>query len=222
MLDRFISGWKRESDDALRSIWGCRGFCPWLRGGLVVLFALTLTSAGVYADEAGGKATIQMPSAGEIARMRADLQAKMRAREAAGRARQIFQPVSTSERPPQSLPENRTPLRLVNEMIRVRGVLLLTPEGDGEPVQMPICGKGEIWLTLEPGKWKVALDFGEPGVPAHYTTPEMEIKTLPARPLELVLDREIEREISRSLETQTQIVERAWATDGPGAPDSPR
>ena len=134
------------------------------------------------------------PTGQELEALRREMQVSQRQREALQSAADLV-----PWRPLTSLPEIRLSkdaalVRLVNQMDPWRAVWIFEPlEGKKPSVRILLCWRGEQWIALAPGRWRVRLVVGRPDSNVTFRHQLDSVDTEKGKAYELALGEEMEQ-----------------------------
>ncbi|MCL5269820.1 MAG: hypothetical protein M1457_04530 [bacterium] len=188
-----------------------------------------------------------LPPPEEIARMREELQSRQRERLARRQAAELipWQPAAPSA--DLTVPPGAGVVRIVNGMDRLRAVLEFAPAGDDaattRPAQagaatgagtgldrvaattalrLPLGPRGEQFLPLAAGSWRVRILCGDPAVGALHGLPELHATIRRAMQYDMVLDERFENALKAALRAEARSADREKRENAAGGNESTR
>ena len=141
------------------------------------------------------------PTPEDIELIRARLE-EIKQRRLENRPTEPAVPLRTVARPPKAARELEwAALRLDNQMDRLRPVWTFEPidRPKARDVRVPLCLKGEQWIALEPGRWRVNLVVGRPDESQLIRPPPWEIELEEKAAYALELTDKLESELKRAM-----------------------
>ena len=153
-----------------------------------------------------GVASAQRPAPGpeEIDAMRREFQTLQRQREERGRDNALL-PWQTSGSVVFTKPgDTSARVRIVNEMDALRAVITFEPlDGTAAErvatVRTPICIKGEQWIRLAPGRWRIRMVVGQARKGSPMVLPARDVSVTRTMAYDINLDEQIEWQFKRRL-----------------------
>lgn len=166
------------------------------------VLALALALGVLAGGAALAPARRPMPTSPEaIAALRTGFQASQREREAAQETQDLVPWVQTADSPGPQFTGNTTgnaaAVHLVSELNFFRAIWTFEPAegGAAKPVRVPLCWRGEQWITLAPGAWRISLAVGLPGGDKLLRFPAQTVKAGRSRTYEMKIRAEVEPEL---------------------------
>jgi hypothetical protein len=125
--------------------------------------------------------------------MRENLQQRQRERESRQTLTHLAPWRPLTEAPEPQLGRERAAVRLVNQTVAFRAVWIFEPVDipEARPVRALLGWRGEDWVALAPGAWRVRLIVGQPGGRG-LAQPAQEVRAGRGKAYELAIAREAE------------------------------